>query len=231
MHGKIFDASYIFKTIPLLLERVPYTLFLVVLSLSFGLILGLALTVISLNKNKTGQLFVKSYIGFMRGTPPLLLLLLVYYGLPELFQIIGVDINSWYKTVFAVIAFSLGISAFFSETMRSAYLAVDKGQTEAALSVGMSHRQALKRIIIPQAFTISIPNMGNLFIALFKESSFVFSIGINDIFEKAHSLSSDGYGVRQLEIFIALALIYWVICILIEQGIGLFERRHRMMIP
>lgn len=231
MNGKLFDINYIFQTIPILLEQVPYTLFLVLLSLIFGLLIGFVLTVFSLKKNRAGRSMVRGYIAFMRGTPPLLLLLLVYYGLPQLFLLIGVDINDWAKTVFAVIAFSMGMSAFFSEAMRSAYLAVDKGQAEAALSVGMNNRQMLLRIIIPQAMTISIPNMGNLLISLFKETSFVFSIGIVDIFERAHMIAANGYGVRQLEVFIALSLIYWVICIIIEQLIGLYERRHRTMMP
>ncbi|MFX3616821.1 MAG: amino acid ABC transporter permease [Sporolactobacillus sp.] len=231
MQGKIFDVGYIFHVLPILLEQVPFTLFLTLLSLIAGLIVAFGLTFLSLSQNKFLRSLVTGYIAFMRGTPPLLLLLLVYYGLPQLFMLVQININNWYKSAFAILAFALGMAAFFSEAMRSAYLAVDKGQREAAQSVGMSPGQTLVRIIIPQAIAISIPNMGNLFISLFKETSFVYSIGIIDVFQKAQSIAANGFGVRQLETFLALSLIYWLICIIIEQLIGWYERRHRIMIP
>ena len=110
--------------------------------------------------------------------------------------------------------------------MRSAYLSVDTGQREAALSIGMNNVQCLRRVIIPQAFKISLPNLGNVIISLLKETSYVFTIGVIDILGKAKLIGAEGYGVRQLEVYIGVALIYWAMCIIIETIIGLYEYMH-----
>ena len=179
-----------------------------------------------LNKNIVINSIANGYVAFIRGTPPLLQLFLVFYGLPQVLGSIGIDINDWDKVVFAIITFSLNSGAFLSEIMRSSYLAVDIGQKEAALSVGMTNIQMLRRIIIPQAFDVAIPNLGNLVISLLKETSYVFTIGIIDIMGRAKLIGSNGYGVRQLESYIGLALIYWFMCIIIEKSIALYEYRH-----
>jgi L-cystine transport system permease protein len=122
---------------------------------------------------------------------------------------------------------------------------VDKGQQEAAFSVGMGSIQALKRIIFPQAFAIALPNLGNTVIQLFKETSLAFIIGVNDIMGEAQLIIARGYGVKQFETFIAVSLIYWGICIAMEKSfyslekmykkghkeIGGLPRRNRPLIP
>jgi len=223
---KIFDVNYIFQSIPSIASALPLTLIIMIGSLFCGLIIGFIVTVMKLNKNIVINSIANGYVAFIRGTPPLLQLFLVFYGLPQVLGSIGIDINDWDKVVFAIITFSLNSGAFLSEIMRSSYLAVDIGQKEAALSVGMTNIQMLRRIIIPQAFDVAIPNLGNLVISLLKETSYVFTIGIIDIMGKAKLIGSNGYGVRQLESYIGLALIYWFMCIIIEKSIALYEYRH-----
>lgn len=223
---EIFDISYIFQSIPLIAKALPLTLSILLLSLFFGSILGLLLTALKVQKDRTLNSLANSYVAFIRGTPPLLQLFLVFYGLPQLVGSFGIDINDWDKFVFAVITFSLNSSAFLSEIMRSAYLAVESGQWEAAFSIGMTNMQTLLRIIIPQAFVIAIPNLGNLIISLLKETSYVFTIGMIDILGKAKLIGANGYGVRQLEVYIGAALIYWGICILIERMIHFYEKKY-----
>lgn len=220
---KLFDPSYIFKSIPLIIKVLPLTLIITILSLFFGLLLGLILTAMKLQKNTVLNSIANGYIAFIRGTPALLQLFLVFYGLPQILDSIGIDINDWNKSIFAVITFTLNSGAFISEIMRAAYLSVDAGQREAALSIGMNNFQCLRRIMIPQAFAIALPNLGNVIISLLKETSYVFTIGVIDIFGKAKLIASDGYGVRQLEVFMAVALIYWIISIIIEQLMSLYE--------
>lgn len=220
---KIFDITYVFHSIPAISRVLPLTLFIMIASLFFGLLLGLVITVMKLNKNVVSNSIANVYVAFIRGTPPLLQLFLVFYGLPQVLSPIGIDISNWDKIIFAIITFSLNCGAFISEIMRSSYLAVDKGQHEAALSVGMSKFQVIRRIIFPQAFVIAVPNLGNLVISLLKETSYVFTIGIIDILGKAKLIGSNGYGVRQLEVYIAVALIYWAMCIVIERIIALYE--------
>ena len=223
---KIFDVSYIFNSIPSIASALPLTLIIMMGSLFCGLVVGFVLTIMKLKKNVAINSIANGYVAFIRGTPPLLQLFLVFYGLPQVLNSLGIDINDWDKVIFAIITFSLNSGAFLSEIMRSSYLAVDLGRKEAALSVGMNNIQVLIRIVIPQAFAIAIPNLGNLVISLFKETSYVFTIGIIDIMGKAKLIGANGYGVRQLESYIGVALIYWVTCILIERGIALYEYRN-----
>lgn len=225
-NSKIFDVSYIFYSIPLILKTLPMTLYIMILSLIFGFILGLIVTAMKLSKNRIIKNIANSYVAFIRGTPLLLQLFLVFYGLPPALSLIGIDINDINKVDFAIITFTLNAGAFMSEIIRSAYLAVDKGQQEAALSVGMTNFQMIRRIVFPQAFAIAIPNLGNIMISLLKETSYVFAIGVIDILGKAKLIGSYGYGVRQLEAFIAVALIYWAISILIEKSIAFYEYMH-----
>ncbi len=222
-----FDIGYIFSAIPLILRAIPLTFVIVVLSLFFGTLLGLLLTSMKLGKNPVTALIATTYVSFIRGTPTLLQLYLVYYGLPKVLELVGVNINNWDRVFFAIAAFSLNSGAFLSEVMRSAYLAVDVGQQEAALSVGMGGMQTLRRIIFPQAFAIALPNLGNSIIQLLKETSLAFIIGVNEIMGQAQLIIGRGYGVRQFETFIAVSLIYWAICVGMEKGFASLEKIYK----
>jgi L-cystine transport system permease protein len=166
------------------------------------------------------------YTALIRGTPVLLQLFLIFYGVPPLLALAGVDINGWSKTTFAIITFTLNNAAYLSEDMRAAYRSVDTGQLEAALSVGMGRGTALFRILIPQAVTVFIPNLGNSVAALLKDTSIVFTIGVFDLMGKAKLVSAQSFGSKQLEIYIAVSLIYWVCVILIDAAMAQFEKRH-----
>jgi L-cystine transport system permease protein len=208
-------------------EKLPVTLLIMVGSLVLGSLLGISITVIKLGKNRALNLIITGYVSFLRGTPPLVQLFLIFYGLPKLLGLIGIDVNDWDKTLFAILTFSLHSSAFISEVLRSAYLAVDKGQREAALSVGMSGIQAFIRIVFPQAFLIALPNIGNTMIRMLKETSLAFTIGITDIMGQVTVITGRCYGANQLELYIIIAFIYWIICIMIENGISALERYYR----
>lgn len=225
--NNIFDAGYIFQALPIIAAVLPGTLFILTASLLFGSLLGLLLTIVKLKAQPLFSAMAGVYISFMRGTPTLVQLFLVYYGLPKLLELAGININDWDKVIFAVITFSLHTAAFLAEVMRSAYLAVDRGQREAAYSVGMGGVQAFTRIILPQAFVIALPNLGNTVIAFLKETSLAFTIGVVDIMGQTQLLSTRGYGVRQLEVFIAVSLLYWAICLMIEKSISLLENHYK----
>lgn len=219
-----FNPGYILEVIPNLLKALPMTIVVVVLSLLFGMLLALLLTAAKLGSSRILRTLATWYISFIRGTPALVQLFLVFYGLPQVLKVIGIDINGWDKVVFAIITFSLNGSAFLSEIMRSTYLAVDRGQQEAAYSVGMTWWQAFRRIIFPQAFAIALPNLGNSAISLLKETSLAFTIGVVDIMGRAQIISIRSNGVSQLELFIAVSLLYWVMCFGIEKGVAVMEK-------
>lgn len=224
---KIFDLKFMLQAIPKVMEAIPTTLILLTLSMLLGLVLGFILTVMKLKGNFVTKSFAGVYISFMRGTPPLVQLFLIYYGIPNLLEGIGIRIDSWDKLVFAILAIGLGNAAYLSEAMRSAYIAVPKGQFEAAESVGMTNIQALRRIIIPQALAVAIPNISNSLIIVFKNTSLAFSIGIIELLGKAKLVSSAFYGAKNLEAFMAAAVIYFLLCILMEFGTRKLERYYK----
>jgi L-cystine transport system permease protein len=233
--NKAFDLDFVFRAIPEIVQAVPISLFIMSTSLIIGFILGLLLTVMKVRKDKVLSPIATAYVSFMRGTPTLIQLFLIYYGLPPILELAGFNINNWSKVVFAIITFSLNCGAFLSEVMRSAYLAVERGQMEAAYSVGMSTIQGLWRVVFPQAFAIALPNLGNSVISLLKETSVAFLIGVNDIMGRALIVSGRGYGIRHFETYIAVSLVYWAIVILMEKGLAfletIYKKGHKEIVP
>jgi L-cystine transport system permease protein len=200
-----------------LLKSLDVTILLTLGSLLFGILLALGITALSLSKKPYLRALGSAYIGVLRGVPALILILLLYLGFPQFMRGIGIDMSGVSKEVYMIAIFSLFVAAGFSEIMRSSYMAVDKGQNEAALSVGMTKLQTFRRIIFPQAFAVALPSVGNMVIMLFKLTSLGFTIGIVDIMGKAKLIVTSNYLTRKLEVYIALAIVYWVICIGLEQ--------------
>ena len=218
--------SYDFASIPELIVKImqafPTTLEILLLSLLFSLLLGALVTVGSLSKNKTAQSVSKGYISFMRGIPTLVMIFLLYLGMPKVIPAMG----AWNKKVFLIATLSFTVSANMAEMMRSSYLAVNKGQKEAAYSVGMKSFTAFRRIIFPQALGIAIPTLGNNIILLFKETSLAFTIGVVDILGKARAISGANYGANMLEVYLGTAIIFWVVCVALEQITKVVEKTY-----
>lgn len=211
------NYTYDFASIPGLILKIikafPVTLEILVLSLFFSLLLGVLVTMGSLSKKKAINVISNGYVAFMRGVPTLVMIFLLYLGFPKIFPIL----NNVNKMVFIIATLSLTVSANMSEMMRASYLAVDKGQREAAYSVGMKSFTAFRRIIFPQAFGIAIPTLGNNIILLFKETSLAFTIGCVDILGKARAITGASFGANKLEVYIASAIIFWIVCVVLEQ--------------
>ncbi|GIN38900.1 MULTISPECIES: amino acid ABC transporter permease [Heyndrickxia] len=221
---KYFDASYIFKSIPMLLPFLKVTFIVTGLSVMFGTILGFILAIGKIGKGKIARKIANGYTTALRCTPSIVLLFLVYYGVPALLEKFSVQTSNVDKIVFVVITFSLQFGAFMSEVIRSAYESVDKGQFEAAVSVGLSPFQAYRRIVFPQAFVVAIPNFGNSLLELIKEGSLAYTIGLIDVMGKANLIIASNYNAHALEIYLALSIIYWIISIVIEQVFLKFEK-------
>ena len=167
---KYFNIEYLWTALPVLLPYLWITLFVAMLSVLFGSILGLFLAIAKLSNKKVLRFLANSYTTIIRCTPSIVLLFLVYYGIPALFEnVMGIDIQSIHTGVFVVITFTLQFGSMMSEVIRSSYEAIDKGQYEAAVSVGLTPFQAYARIIFPQAFVIALPNIGNGLIAVLQE--------------------------------------------------------------
>lgn len=128
------------------------------------------------------------------------------------------------RMIFVLISLSLHNAAYLSEVVRSAYLAVGEDQFEAAYSVGMTYTQALWRVVLPQAFVLSLPNLGNNIIELLKDTSLAFTIGIIDIMGQVRIILGNNHGIGMFEIYVVISLIYWGTCILIEMVISTLEK-------
>lgn len=209
--------------IPAIMKAFPVTIGILLSSLLFSLLIGALVTASSMSRKKWLRVCANGYIAFMRGVPTLVLIFLVYLGVPQIASSIGVDMSGISKITYIVVCMSLSTSANMAEMMRAAYLAVDKGQREAAFSVGMKGFTAFRRILFPQALAIAIPPLGNNIILLFKDTSLAFTIGVIDMMGKARAISSASYGSNRLEVYIAAGIIFWTICILLEYSTKLVE--------
>ncbi len=221
-----FDIVYLWKYFWKILPYLRVTLEYAGLSLLFGLIFGSVLAAFKLQKYRIIRYFGVVYTAVFRSIPPVVLLFLVYYGLPQLLlNTVGIDIQNEEKILYVIITISILSMVSLSEVIRSAYTSIDKGQYEAAISSGLLPIQAMVRIVIPQMIYVALPNIGNIVIYLIKEGSLGFTIGLVDVFGKANSLNQNSYNNYILEIYTALALIYWFASILLEKGMKLIERR------
>lgn len=221
---KYFDSSYLWGAFPQLLPFLKVTFMIAGSAVLLGSFLGLILAVAKLGKSKIARKLANGYTTVLRCTPSIVLLFLVYYGVPYVGNKVGIDLNQIDKAIFVIIAFSLQFAAIMSEVIRSAYLSVDKGQYEAGVSVGLSPFQVYRRIIFPQAFVIALPNFGNGLVALLHEGAIAYTIGLIDVVGKAELIIASNYNTHALEIFLALSIIYWVLSILIERLFHFLEK-------
>lgn len=209
MHFRIKSFfSYFIKLLPYLKTTFIYVL----IALLVGIILGLILTVFKLRKNPFLRTFSIVYTAIFRSLPPVVLLFLVYYGLTAIVQ--G---NSQNRLFYVCVTLTLLSSASISEIMRSSYCSVPHGQYEAGESIGLTNIQIVRRIMLPQAFYFALPNLSSIIIGLLKDGSLAFTIGLVDVFGKANLLNNTTYSKYILEIYTALAAIYWLMAIVIEK--------------
>lgn len=219
------------STIPQIAGKLPVTLWIAFLSGIIALILGFLVAMVRYFNLRVLSPLCKLYVSFMRGTPAMVQLLVAYYGIPILLRGMNESLGTHFSvngipaSAFAVFALSLNSGAFMSETIRGAMMAVDAGQLEACYSVNLSTPMALRRIILPQAFTNALPALGNSFISLLKETSLIFNISVIEMMAQAKITGSRSY--RFFEVYIVVALIYWAVCILMERALGFMENRVR----
>lgn len=220
-----FEPSYIFQVIPQLLPYLSVTLSIMACVVILGSLLGFFLARARIRRRHVLGLLADAYIGILRCTPPIVLLFIVFYGLPALLlAVTGVNINGIYKGIFVLITFTLLFAAPMAEVMRSAYLAIDPGQREAAISVGMSEPQAFMHIVLPQAAAVALPNFGNALINLMKDGTLAYTIGLIDVMGQGTLIIARNFGAYALETYLALTIIYWALTLIIEQLFGSIER-------
>lgn len=230
--GKLFDFSLVFSSIPELLQKLPITLGLASLSMVLALILGLLMAIIKMKKIKVLTQIINVLISLLRGTPIIVQLYVAFFGIPMFFQAINqrfgtnmvvADIPGF---VYAMVALGLNQSGFMAEIIRSALQSVNSGQIEAAHAIGMTSSQTLRRIILPEAFEVALPAIGNSMISIIKGTSLAFTCAVIEITAQGKIIGGRTY--RYFEVYVSLAIIYWVITIIIEQIIKIIENKIKI---
>lgn len=230
MNQTLIDWELVGQIVLKLLHNLPTTLYIALFSLFLGLFLGLLLTLMLAHKTKIIRFMGKRLVDILRSTPMLLMIYLIFYGSKVVFKSSGISVTLLSNETLAIIALGLGMSAYFAEMMHSSYQAVDKGQLEAINSLTIPKYVGFIRIILPQVIVIAIPNLGNLMINIIKLTSLVSLIGIVDIFGRAQKISNNNYGLNQLEAFVSVILIYWLINVLINIAMKSLEKRYQYLI-
>jgi arginine/lysine/histidine transporter system substrate-binding protein len=213
------DISKIIPSMPYILGGIGVTLKIVALAIVLGLILGILLALCKISKYKLLVYVADFYTSIFRGTPLILQLMIIYFGAPQLFDY---QIEAH---VAAILAFGLNSAAYISEIFRAGILAVDKGQTEAAMALGIPYRKMMRNIILPQALKNILPALMNEFITLTKESAVVTAIGATDIMRRAYIVGADTFNYMEALLF--AGLIYYVLVMILTLIGKLLERRLR----
>lgn len=206
--------------LPMLKGGILYSIPLALISFVFGLIIALAVALVRIVPRKSLwhkalYAIARAYVSAIRGTPMLVQLFIIFYGLPS----VGIKLDPFPT---AIIAFSLNVGAYASETVRAAILSIPKGQWEAGTSVGLSYAQTFRHVILPQALRVSIPPLSNTFISLVKETSLASLVLVTELFKEAQNVAARTY--EFMLVYIEAALIYWVICFVLSLMQGRLER-------
>lgn len=200
--GKVFGEVY-----PMLFEGLKMTIGVTVLSLLLAFVLGLCSCFFAMSKKAPLRWISKIYVGLIRGTPLLVQVFYIYFAIPQLLQYMGYNLRLT-SFIAGLIALTLNAGAYMSEIFRGAINAVNSGQMEAARSLGLNHGQAMRRVILPQAFRICLPSLVNQFIITLKDSSLISVIGFADIMYQAKIYI--GNSMQSFATYTWVALFYFV---------------------
>ncbi len=225
------DWQFMWENLSVIATGVQYTLMIAVVSIIFGTIIGLVTALCRMYKVPVLSQLANVYIAIIRGTPLMIQILVVYYGIPRFLNWINsqygsnLDVNSIPAMNFMYFCFSLYMGSYLSELIRGCIAGVDAGQMEACYSVGMTTAQGMIRVVLPQALVSALPNFGNQFIGLIKDASLAFAVSIPEILGQAKILA--GRTSRFLEAYLDAALIYFIICLIFQKLLTILEKKSK----
>ncbi|BCB09274.1 MULTISPECIES: amino acid ABC transporter permease [Halomonadaceae] len=208
----MLNVEYMWGLLPVLLSYLPLTLQMASIAMLLALIIACLLAVIRVSRVPVLNGAAMLFISFFRGTPLLVQLFLFYYGLPQLINAL-ISING---VTAAVLGLTLHFSAYMAESIRAAIVGIDRSQTEAALSIGMTQSQLMRRIILPQATRVATPTLMNYFIDMIKATSLAFTLGVTEMMGATQKEASGSF--LYLEAFLLVAIIYWVVVEVLSWG-------------
>lgn len=226
-----FNFSFIWKTLPDVLAAVPMTLFLTILPVVLGAVIGFFLALLRIKKIPVVYQLTGLYISFFRSVPLIILLFCSYYGIPKLINFVAHDgnrvlgVTDISALVVALIVLTLYSSAYITELIRGALSSVDMKQMEAAHSVGMTKKDSYLRIILPQAIIVALPNYFNFALSTLKNTSVVFVISVMDMMATAKIAAEAGY--RFIEAYVLVGALYVIIGFATEKVFKNIERNAK----
>jgi len=212
--------SFILYTISEVLKGVPNTIFISIVAMLVGLILGTLFAIIRLKRVPVLSQFIIVYNSFFRSTPLIVQLFIFYYGVPSFILFLNgqfkwtINPDLFSPLVIAFIVFSLHAVAYLSESIKGGLQSVDPNQVEAAQTVGLSKLKSYKKIVLPQAFAYALPNIENQFIMLIKGTSLAFAVQVTEIMAVSHVIANEGY--RFIPVYTVAAIFYWILAMLLE---------------
>ncbi|WP_160719321.1 amino acid ABC transporter permease [Bacillus sp. USDA818B3_A] len=223
------NVPFIWIAFKEIIKSLPITLILTIVPLLVGFLIGIAVALFRIYQTKFLYQAANGYVSFFRGTPIIMHIMIIYYGIPLLIDRISLkfDLNIQSSKIpiilFVLTALSLAAGAYLSEIIRSGIISVSAGQLEAAYSVGMTKYQAMVRIVLPQALAQSVPNFTNIFVGFLHTSSIAFLVSEKELTGAANIVASTN--LKFLEAFIAAGIIYWGLTIIVEGFSYLLEKR------
>ncbi|MCZ2257764.1 amino acid ABC transporter permease [Sporosarcina sp. G11-34] len=229
------NYKFLVDTFFVALSGVPIALAVTAVALLIALPLGFLLALTRINRIPILNRFAQIYVSFVRGTPIIIQIFIVYSSVPLLLDSfftkfnITMNIYDVHPIWYAFIVFSLNTTAVLIEVFRSALGTVDKGQLEAAQSVGLTNPQAFRRIIIPQSLVVALPNICTATVNLIKATSLGYAMSLQEITLKAKVAANVGY--NYVEAYIDIFLVYLILCGLVEYAFKLYEKRLRKYKP
>lgn len=225
----MIDFEFLAEAFPQVLASVPVTLLLVFISIPIGWVLGILIALVKNAKVPVLYQIATVFVSFMRSVPMVIILFVSYYSTPLIIQSyltsigLSADISSVPAAAYAIAAFVLEQAAYSSEVFRSAILAVDKGQIEAAQSVGMTKPVAYVRIVLPQAITSALPNLNGLFVGLVQGTSLAYFVGVYEVMATSTLLANASYAY--IEAYLMATVIYEVLSFVFNRVFRVIETR------
>lgn len=216
----LFDVKLAIKEFPFMIQGIWYTILISFSSMILGLVISLFLALARQSSYKLLRWPARVYISFMRGTPILVFLFILYLGLP----LVGIEFTA---LTAAIVGFTLNSTAYMAEINRGALSAIPSGQWHSARALGLTYWQTLKSIVIPQAIRIAIPSHANVFLDLVKASSLAAVISVPELFQHAKIVAGRTYD--SMTMYILVALIYWGICTCLSALQDYLEKRYAIV--
>jgi len=210
------DFDLMMKSAPFLLKGAGYTVELSLGGMIFGLSLGFVIALMRLSARRIPQMVARTYVSFIRGTPLLVQLFVIYYGLAQF----GLRLD---PIPSALIGLSLNVAGYTGEILRAAIASIDKGQWEASRALGLSWSQTMRLVILPQAMRVALPPLGNSFISLVKDTSLAATIQVPELFRQAQLITARTFQIFTM--YLTAAILYWLISTALTWAQLRMERR------